>query len=46
MLVFPVHVVSPMHVGSVVRVGAASAMALHVATSAERRGADGSNAMA
>jgi len=40
----PVHVVSPMHVGSAVHVGAA-VHAVHV-DSAERRGADGNNAMA
>jgi len=40
----PVHVVSPMHVGSAVHVGAA-VHAVHV-DSAERRGADGINAMA
>jgi len=36
----PVHVVSPLHVGSAVHVGAA----VHV-DSAERRGADGNNAI-
>jgi len=40
----PVHVDSPLHVGSAVHVGAA-VHAVHV-DSAERRGADGNNAMA